>query len=94
MKTTIHPVGYNMIYVNEHYDRKQTVTVVASDAVEAFTIAEKHLTDSCKFLSAEVWKPRWVQSDTDVPDVISESVLRQYAAKLGFELVRPIDGGN
>jgi len=91
MKQEMEPVGYSIVYMSEYgAANKQSITVIAVDAIEALSVAETYGKLSGKLDAVSPWRPRWVASDTDIPHVLSEAVLRRYAHKLGFELVRPI----
>lgn len=76
-------VGYSIIFQDKHYDRKHNVTVIADDVLEAIEIAKSHAESNLKLVGVNEWRPRWVQSDaSDVPTIISEPVLKRYAALL------------
>ena len=86
----ISPVAYKMVFMVEGYSgRKETVTVLAKDVLDALSIAEVERCHRGPMQSATATGPRWMDSDaTTSPDLLSESVLRHYASKLGFELIR------
>jgi hypothetical protein len=82
------PVLYEITFATGDDHRKVAVRVMAADVMEAVELAKTITECHGRVVRLEECSPRWMQSDAaHSPDLVSEAVLRHYAAKIGLRLV-------
>lgn len=83
------PVQYQMTFMCDDYPgRKESFNVMAMDVIEAIETAKKIERHGGRLVVAGEARPRWMQSDAaNSPDMLSEAVVRFYAAKLGLSVL-------